>query len=149
MRIQQLQEKLKEANKKQKQSSTGDVSAAFEAAKAQLADAGGILTGVVNAPDLDGKALDDLAGRVASLSDSLAVVLVGREGDRVPFQVLSIGASQAKGLKAGTFAKALGGQLKGGGGGRPDRAQGQGTDPSQLEAALAWAQTALGEALGG
>ena len=71
----------------------------------------------------------------------------GREGDRVPFQVLSTGAAQDKGLKAGPFARSLGAELKGGGGGRPDRAQGQGTDASQVEKAVSWARSSLQEAL--
>jgi alanyl-tRNA synthetase len=66
----------------------------------------------------------------------------------VPFQVLCTGASQDKGLKAGVLAKGFGGRLKGGGGGRPDRAQGQGTDASAVEAALAWVRAELGAALG-
>ncbi len=146
-RIEDLQKKLKEASKKKKASASGDVSAAFEGAKAALADQGGVLTGVFDAPDLGGKELEELAGRVASLSDSLAVVLLGREGDRVPFQVLSTGAAQDKGLKAGPFARSLGAELKGGGGGRPDRAQGQGTDASQVEKAVSWARSSLQEAL--
>ena len=147
-RIEGLQEKLKEANRQMKASAGGDIAAAFDQAKAALNEQAGILRGVINVPELDGKGLDDLAGRIASLSDSLAVVIIGREGERVPFQVLSTGEAQARGLKAGAFAKSLGGQLKGGGGGRPDRAQGQGTDASQLEVALTWAEAALSKALG-
>ncbi len=108
-----------------------------------------MLSGVVVAADLDLKSLDDLAGRVASLSDSLAVVLIGGDGERVPFQVLTTGAARDRGLEAGTLAKALGGRLKGGGGGRPDRAQGQGADASAVEGAAAWAAEELRGALGG
>jgi alanyl-tRNA synthetase len=148
-RIGALQEKLKEAGKKMRQGASGDIAAAFESVKSSLATRGGILTGVVDLPDLDGKDLDELAGRVASLSDALAVVLIGREGGRVPFQVLSTGAAQARGLRAGPFAKSLGAQLRGGGGGRADRAQGQGTDSSRIEGALKWAEESLDAALNG
>ena len=148
-RIGQLQEKLKEATRKRKQGAGGDVAAAFERARGQLTEVGGVLQGVFVAEDLDLKGLDDLAGRVASLGDSLAVVLIGRDGERVPFQVLATGEAQARGLVAGPFAKALGGRLKGGGGGRPDRAQGQGTDPSAVEEAASWATSELGGLLGG
>ncbi len=147
-RLEALQEKLKEARKAKKQSAGGDVAASFEAAKAALAEQSGVLTGAFDAGELGGKELEDLAGRVASLADSVAVVLVGREDGRVPFQVLCTGASQDKGLKAGVLAKDFGGRLKGGGGGRPDRAQGQGTDASAVEAALAWVRAELGAALG-
>jgi alanyl-tRNA synthetase len=148
-RIAQLQEKLKEANRKRKQGAGGDVAAAFDRARGELSEEGGVLHGVVVAPDLDLKALDDLAGRVASLGDSLAVVLIGRDGERVPFQVLATGEAGARGLVAGAFAKALGGRLKGGGGGRPDRAQGQGTDPGAIEGAAAWALEELRSLVGG
>ncbi len=147
-RIEALQEKLKEAKKRQKQSAGGDVSASFEAAKAALGEVAGVITGVFDAKDLGGKELDDLGDRVASLGASLAVILVGREEGRVPFQVLCTGAAQEKGLAAGSLAKAFGGKLKGGGGGRPDRAQGQGTDAAAVEQALAWAQAELASALG-
>lgn len=147
-RIGALQDKLKAASKKQKESSGGDVGEAFESAKKQLSDTAGILTGVVSFPSLDGKSIEDLTTRLGSLSDSMAIVVVGQEGGRVPFQVLSTGEAQKKGLKAGLFAKSMGGQLKGGGGGRPDRAQGQGTDASCLDAALKWATTNLAESLG-
>ncbi|MFT7484658.1 MAG: alanyl-tRNA synthetase [Candidatus Paceibacteria bacterium] len=144
-RIEALQTKLKEASKQKKQSAGGDINAAFEGAKQLLSERESVLYGVLDVPDLNGQSLDELAGRIASLSDSVAVVLIGREGDRVPFQVLSTGLAQERGLKAGPFAKTLGGHLKGGGGGRPDRAQGQGTDASGLEAAVAWAKSSLAE----
>jgi len=148
-RIEALQDKLKEAKKQKKQASGGDVTAAFERAKTTLKESGGVLHGVGGFPDLDGKALEDLAGRLAGLSESVALVLAGRDGDRVPFQVLCTGGAQERGLKAGELAKTFGGRIKGGGGGRPDRAQGQGKDASGLEGALEWAAGALEEALGG
>ncbi len=146
-RIGALQEKLKEASKKKKQDSSGNVAAAFDKAKAQLEESGGVCWGVASFPDLDGKAMEELCGRLATLGDSMALVLAGSEDGRVPFQVLCTGAAQKAGLKAGTLAKSFGGMLRGGGGGRPDRAQGQGTDASQLEAALAQAREILVEAL--
>ena len=147
-RIGALQEKLKAASKLQKAGKSGDVAAVFETAKASLSEIGGVLTGVVDAPELDGKALDELAGRLASLSGDVALALVGREGERVPFQILTTGVAQQKGLKAGPLAKTFGGRLKGGGGGRPDRAQGQGSDASGLPEALKWAQEQFASALG-
>lgn len=146
-RIGALQDKLKEATKKKKQDSGGDVAAAFETAKGALSETNGVLTGVADFENLSGKALEDLAGRLAGLSDSVAIVLAGREDDRVPFQVLCTGAAQKAGLKAGALAKSFGGHLKGGGGGRPDRAQGQGTDASQIETAIEWAREALASGL--
>jgi len=142
-RIGALQEKLKEATKQQKKKAGGDVAAVFERVKRELVDAGGVLVGAADAPELDGKGIEELAVRIGSLGDSVAAVLVGREGERVPFQVLCTGAAQERGVKAGVLAKAFGQRLKGGGGGRPDRAQGQGTDAEAVPAALDWAKTEL------
>ncbi|MCX8229751.1 MAG: alanine--tRNA ligase [Planctomycetota bacterium] len=58
------------------------------------------------------------------------LLLTGGLPDQVPFALLT---SKESGLKAGTLAKEFGGKIGGGGGGRPDFAQGQGTSGSNLE----------------
>jgi alanyl-tRNA synthetase len=146
-RIAALQDKLKQARKLEKAAAGGDVAASFEALKGALEEVHGISTAVFDASELTGKPLDELADRVASLGGSMAVVLVGREGPRVPFQVLCSGKARDQGLAAGSLAKAFGGQLKGGGGGRPDRAQGQGTSVDLVPPALAWAREELARRL--
>ena len=62
------------------------------------------------------------------------VVLLGGEGDALPFVILS---RPPHAVRAGDLAKRLGQLLGGGGGGRPDIAQGQGSGAAGLEAALA------------
>ncbi len=93
------------------------------------------------------QALRDLGDRVKSLSPDLAVALFGREEDRVPYLVLCQGAARTKGLEAGKLAKEVAGALGGGGGGRPDVAQGQGIKPDAVPAAIARLEAAFEAAL--
>ncbi|MDP6838931.1 MAG: alanine--tRNA ligase, partial [Planctomycetota bacterium] len=131
-RIAQLQKQLKEAKKNKAQSSGSDVAGAFEAVKAGLAgDCPRV--GVFDLPDLDGKALRDLGDRVAGLGGDLAVGIFGRDGDKVPYIILCLGQA---GVAAGELAKELSPILGGGGGGRPDKAQGQGLRAAAVPEAL-------------
>ncbi len=61
------------------------------------------------------------------------ILLVGGDKQKVPFCFRCKADSSHK---AGDLAKALGQKLRGGGGGRPDFAQGQGSDGSDLEGAI-------------
>jgi alanyl-tRNA synthetase len=116
--------------------------------KSKLATRGGVLSGVVDLPELDGEAIRELGDRAKSLSKDVAVVLFGRQEGRVPFLVACEGAALERGLKAGDVAKAIAAQLGGGGGGRPNLAQGQGLDAGKVTAALDDARRALDAKLG-
>jgi alanyl-tRNA synthetase len=147
-RISALQQQVKEAKKKAKAASAGDAAASVGIVKAALVEMGGIQTAVLDLPDHDANSLRDLAGGVKSLAPDLVVVLTGRAEGKVPFLCLCAGAAQGMGLKAGDLAKRMAGHLGGGGGGRPDVAQGQGQDPAAVETALADAKAYLTEVLG-
>jgi alanyl-tRNA synthetase len=147
-RIEQLQAQLKDAKKKDAANSKADVGAAFETIKGQLAPRAGVLCGVVDLPDVDGESIRELGDRVKTLSKDLAVVLFGRQEGRVPFLIACEGAALARGLKAGDVAKIVAGHLGGGGGGRPNLAQGQGLDANGVAGALQAAQQALDTKLG-
>jgi len=62
----------------------------------------------------------------------MVVALFGREEERVPFLILCPGAQKGSPLAAGELAKAVSAKLGGGGGGRPDLAQGQGLNAGPL-----------------
>ena len=78
-----------------------------------------------------------------SLSDGLkqaegmpvVALLTGGDAGSVPFVFLC--RQPDAGAKAGELAKAFGAQVGGGGGGRPDFAQGQGSKGGDLEGAVA------------
>jgi alanyl-tRNA synthetase len=91
---------------------------------------------VFDAPDLGLAGVRDLADRAKGLFPSLVVAVFGREGGRVPFVIVCQGVPPAAHLAAGELAKIASRHLGGGGGGRPDLAQGQGQDAKALPAAI-------------
>lgn len=153
-RVQQLQKQVKDA-KKQKKSAAGDqVAGAFKAAKDGLEERGGVLAGALDFPDLDRDGVRQLGDRLKGAFPDLAVVLMGRgkPGDDtsgVPFVGLCQGAALEKGLKAGAMAGVVKELLGGGGGGRPESAQGQGERAGGIPAAIQALAEHFGEHLRG
>jgi alanyl-tRNA synthetase len=145
-RLEQLQAQLKEAKKKSAASAGGDVAASFEKLKDALQTKGDARYAVLDFPELDLAGVRDLADRAKTLHPKLAVALFGREDGRVPFVIASIGLSP-KPLNAGALAKLVSQHLGGGGGGRPELAQGQGQKPDGVPAALAELQQHIQSAL--
>lgn len=125
-------------------------------ADAVLASAGALAE---RAEDLDGTALvavtapegvtgNDLRTLAADVRGKLGdrpgvVVLFGVDGEKVSFVVATTKAARDNGVAAGKligeFAPAVGGR----GGGKPDLAQGGGTDPAGIDAAVQRLRTAL------
>ncbi|HJP00746.1 MAG TPA: alanine--tRNA ligase [Planctomycetota bacterium] len=138
-RIEAMQGKLKEARKERKASAGDEVRAAFERLERDLAGEG-VALGAWDLESLDGRGLSDLGDRLSGRFEDLALALFGREGASVPFLVLCSGKASAGGLSAGDVARGLGKRLGGGGGGRPDRAQGKGSDAEAVGEALEWAR---------
>jgi alanyl-tRNA synthetase len=146
-RIEQLQTQLKEAKKKSAASAGGDVAASFERLKSAMQVSGEARWAVLDVPDLDLAGVRDLSDRAKSLHPKLAVALFGREEGRVPFVIVCAGLAP-KPLNAGGLAKTVSTHLGGGGGGKPDLAQGQGQKPEGVPAAIAAVESAFRAALG-
>jgi alanyl-tRNA synthetase len=146
-RIGTLQDQVKAAKSVKRSQSKGDVEGALETVKASLTEAGGVQWGVVKLDGLDMQGLRDLSGRVKSIGPDLAVALVSTAEGGVPFIVLSQGLAQERGVRAGALAKELGSHIGGGGGGRDDAGQGQGTKPEAIDVALEWASARFLELL--
>jgi alanyl-tRNA synthetase len=142
-RIEALQGELKAAKKEARAGARADVGALFERLKAALVERAGVKTAVLDLPEAGRAGLGELGDRAKSLSADHAFVLASREGDKVPFLVLVGGRAREKGLAAGEIAKRLAQILGGGGGGRPDRAQGQGLSADAVPQALEAARAAL------
>ncbi len=135
-RVAALRQQLKEA-KNQRQAAAPDAGALAP----ELAGAAG-----PHGPAGVGFAWKHLAGTdgpsLRSLSDGLkkadglpeVVLLTGGDAASVPFVFLC--RQPDAGVKAGDLAKAFGAQVGGGGGGRPDFAQGQGTQGGDLAGAV-------------
>jgi alanyl-tRNA synthetase len=147
-RLAALQKEAKEAKKKTAATSAGDVAATLERLKVALVERKGVRSAVFDAPDLGLAGVRDLADRAKGLSPSLALALFGREGERVPYVIVCQGLPAGVKLTAGDLAKAVSRHLGGGGGGRPDLAQGQGQDGKALPAALAELTAAIDTAVG-
>jgi alanyl-tRNA synthetase len=131
-RIEALQTQVKEARKAKAKGAAADVGRALDDVRAALTERDGVLTGCVSL-ELDQGALRELAPRVKTLADDLAVVLLGRDGEKVPWIVLCEGAALERGLDTKALVPLLSGALGGGGGGRPTLAQGQGQRATGLE----------------
>ncbi len=89
--------------------------------------------GAVTADDLRTLVLD-VRNR---LGDGSAVVSLAATSDQRPVVVIATtDGARFAGLRAGDLVKVAAGVLGGGGGGKPDLAQGGGTDPSRIDEAL-------------
>jgi alanyl-tRNA synthetase len=94
--------------------------------------------------DLRGLALD-VRGRLGE--KPAAVVLASAADGKVALVAALNPAAQERGLSANDLLKAAAGPVGGRGGGKPDVAQGGGTDPAGIPAALAAVESAIGAAL--
>jgi alanyl-tRNA synthetase len=146
-RIAALQQQVKDAKKKQKQAASADLTGELAAIKGELADVGGVPVAVLDRPNLGAGDLKEMADRLKSLGPDLAVAVFGRGDGKVPFLIICTGKAQDAGLKAGDLARGLREHLGGGGGGRPDVAQGQGAKPEGVASAVEATLGAIREAL--
>jgi alanyl-tRNA synthetase len=146
-RLAALQKEIKEAKRKSLASSAGDVATVFDTLKKSLASVAGVSVGVVDAPGLDLAGIRDLADRGRSLSAHIALALFGREEGRVPWVIALQGVEPGPGRDARELAKLASARLGGGGGGKPDLAQGQGKDAAGVPDALRDVEAALKQGL--
>lgn len=103
----------------------------------------------VLAARLDGQDGKALLALVDQLKNKLgrALILLGSELDGKVVLVAGVTANLAGQLKAGELMKQAAAAVGGKGGGRPDMAQGGGTEPAKLDAALALASAYVEQSL--
>lgn len=108
---------------------------------------GGVKAVVAAADGASGDTLRTLALDVrARLGEADAVVVaLFSAGDRPGVVVATNDAARGKGLQAGELVGVASKVLGGGGGGRPDVAQGGGTDPAKVPDAVAAIEAAIGQ----
>jgi alanyl-tRNA synthetase len=147
-RLAALQKEIKEAKKKSAATSAGDIAQTFASLRASLQESGGVAFAVFDAPGLDLAGVRDLADRAKSLAPTIALALFGREEGRVPWLIVLQGLPAGPGRDARELAKIVSGRLGGGGGGKPDLAQGQGKDPAGVPDVLREVDRSLRAALG-
>jgi alanyl-tRNA synthetase len=142
--IVELQAKYKAHEKTAKASGkTGGVDAIAIAGQL-LAKAADLAGGKLIVGEIAGATDDQLRSAVDSLrkkSPSYAILVAAGEGEKVTFVAAVSDDLVAKGLKAGDWVKQVAAVTGGGGGGRPQMAQGSGKDPAKLEDALKLAES--------
>jgi alanyl-tRNA synthetase len=137
--VQNLMEDLRTAQKKLAEYESANLQQRVPAI-ARTATTVGATTVVAQTVDAlqSGDDLRSLATGVrGQLGDGAAVVVLGAVVNDKPIVIVATNdAARASGVQAGPLAKEAAGVLGGGGGGKPDLAQGGGTDTTALPAAL-------------
>ncbi|WP_062060713.1 alanine--tRNA ligase [Cellvibrio sp. OA-2007] len=115
---------------------------------AQAVDIQGIKVLALNLEGADAKSLRETADQFKNKLGSAVVLLAAVEDDKVAL-IAGVTQDSTSKIKAGDLMAYVAGQLGGKGGGRPDMAQGGGTNLAGLDAALAsvvpWVKTQLGQ----
>jgi alanyl-tRNA synthetase len=146
-RIEDVLSRLKNAEKEIAQLKTQQVLGSTGALADKAVDVNGVSVVAEVVPDVDGNGLralaSDIRGRLGSRPG--VVALFSPAGDKLSFVVATTKAAQDKGIAAGKLVPSFAEKIGGRGGGKPDMAQGGGTNP----AGAADAVTALRAAIAG
>ncbi len=150
-RVEQLVERLKVAEKELERTKIAAVlsSAGTFAEQAERVGAVRLVAAAapegVSAGDLRTLATD-IRGRLGS--EAAVVVLLGNVDGKAPFVVTVNKAAQDLGFKSGDLVAAFGPSIAGRGGGKPEMAQGAGSDPSGIPAGLTAVRARVAELAG-
>ncbi|MBH0774925.1 alanine--tRNA ligase [Nocardia bovistercoris] len=150
-RVEQLVERLKVAEKELERTKTAAVLASAASFVDKAERIGSVLLVAVAAPegvpagDLRTLATD-IRGRFGA--EPAVVVLLGDVDGKVPFVVTVNKPAQELGFKAGDLVSSFGSSIAGRGGGKPEMAQGAGSDPTGIAAGLAAVRARVAESAG-
>jgi len=142
--ILELQARHRAFEKSNRAQSSGGGVDAIKIASDMLAQAGPIAGGKLIVGQIPGATDDQLRSAIDSLrkkSPTHAILLATADDQKVTFVAAVSDDVIAKGLKAGDWVKQVAAVTGGGGGGRPQMAQGSGKDPSKIPAAIDLART--------
>ncbi|GAB0104902.1 alanine--tRNA ligase [Nocardia sp. JMUB6875] len=150
-RVEQLVERLKVAEKELERTKMAAVLSSAGTFAEQAQRVGKVLLVAAAAPEGVGAGdlrtlVQDIKGRLGS--EPAIVVLLGNADGKVPFVAAVTKAAQDLGIKAGDLVASFGPSIAGRGGGKPEMAQGAGTDPSGIEAGLAALRARVAELAG-
>ena len=95
----------------------------------------GIKTVLQVLPNVGGKDLRDLAEKVKDHLGSGAMCLIGHDEEKVSF-IIAVTKDRSKGLQAGKLVREIAPLFNGKGGGKPEMAQGGGTNVAAIPEAL-------------
>ncbi|PPJ27365.1 alanine--tRNA ligase [Nocardia nova] len=147
-RVEQLVERLKVAEKELERTKAAAVLSQAGTYVEQAQRVGKVLLVAAAAPKGVGAGdlrtlATDIRGRFGS--EPAVVVLLGNADGKVPFVVAVNKPAQELGVKAGELVGSFGPSIAGRGGGKPEMAQGAGSDPSGIEAGLAGVRARVAE----
>ena len=141
-RVKELADELKKTRKELEKALAPDLDAEIEKLAGQVVAHDGVHTVVFERPGLDTKGAQELLHRAQQRFAPFAGVVISPAADSV-LVVANVHRELTDRLGAGDLVKELTGLLGGGGGGRPEGAQGKGRDVAKVAAAVARADEAL------
>jgi len=155
-RIGAVVERLREAERELERVRAGAVLASAGALADAAEDVDGVALVAAAAPDGVGggdlrSLVVDVRGRLGARPGVVVLFSAaeGPESGKVNFVVATTDAARDRGLAAGALVPSFAPSIGGRGGGKPDLAQGGGTDPAGVPAAIAALRSALRDALAG
>jgi alanyl-tRNA synthetase len=147
-RVEQLREQTAELRKQLEQARSASASIDVDSLEAGAVEIGGVKLVAAAVPGADRKMLGQLADELAArLQPGVAMLGAAADG-KVALVCKATDDAVAMGAKAGDVISAVAKACGGGGGGRPNYAEGAGSKPDQLDGALGQAEEALRGALG-
>ncbi|RSD08650.1 alanine--tRNA ligase [Amycolatopsis eburnea] len=144
-RIDDVLTRLKNAEKEIAQLKTQQVLGSAGALVDKAQEIGGVTVVAEVVPDVDGNGLRalaaDIRGRLGARPG--VVALFSPAGEKLSFVVATTKAAQDKGIAAGKLVPSFAEKIGGRGGGKPDMAQGGGTNPAGAADAVAALRSAI------
>ena len=140
----------KQAKKQDKAAASASAGAVMDVVASLLAsapDVGGVKVVVGEVPTAKADALRGAIDWIRNKTEASAVLLASADANKVTLLAGMSKAVVAKGVKAGDLIKEIAPLVGGKGGGRPDMAQGGGSDPAGIPNAVERARAWLGENL--
>lgn len=145
-RVQELSQELKKTRKDLEKALAPDLEVELRKLEADLVensrDGSVVRTVVFERPGMQTKDAQELLQRAQQKHAPMVGVVLGKAADSVAV-VVSVSKELTAEIQAGALVKELTGLMGGGGGGRPDGAQGKGKDVGKLDAAVQAARSAL------
>jgi len=141
-RVQELGEELKKVRRDLEKALAPDLDAELTKLRAAAVSKDGVHTVVYERPGLQTKDAQELLKRAQGVLDPLVGVVLSLVDGEV-LVVAAVSPSLLSRIKAGDLVKTLAGLLGGGGGGRPEAAQGKGKDAGRVKDAVTAAVAAM------
>ena len=145
-RVGELSTELKKLRKDLEKALAPDLDVELDKMRQQVAEHDGVHTVVFERPGMTTKDCQELAKRAQQALAPLAAVILSAASSGQVAVVASVSKDLTDKIAAGDLVKAVTGVLGGGGGGRPEMAQGKGSDAGRIAEALQAAQGSFREA---